>query len=141
MATGSSSLQPTIRRARSDDSSKLIALVERYYSEWDVWERDSAADVQYYLEQPAPLGYTVAEREDALVGCVLLRALPSSPLAAECKRLFVTAEHRGHGLASRLMDHAEAAAAAHGLQWIYLDTGEQFSAALKLYRGRGLRAV
>ena len=137
MATGSNAAQFVIRRATRDDLAQLTALLERYYSEWDVVQRDTPDHIAEYLGEPAPLGFVVVEECGVLVACVLLRALPSIPSAAECKRLYVTAEHRGEGLASLLMDYVEGLAAAGGLQWIYLDTGANFAAAQSLYRARG----
>jgi ribosomal protein S18 acetylase RimI-like enzyme len=56
--------------------------------------------------------------------------------AFECKRLYVVSDYRGHGLASRLMDHVEDVA-SRVADWIYLDTGGEFTAAQSLYRARG----
>ncbi|HEX4154941.1 MAG TPA: GNAT family N-acetyltransferase [Acidobacteriaceae bacterium] len=140
MATGSSSTAPapiTLRRAAPADLPAVTALLNRYYTEWHVWEHDPPARVLHYIEQSPPLGYLLAERDGALVGCVMLRAIPSVPSAAECKRLFVLPEIRGRGLASQLMDHIESLASAHHLAWIYLDSTEEFSAALSFYRIRG----
>jgi GNAT superfamily N-acetyltransferase len=140
MATGSS---PTpapeliLRRATPADLPALTTLLERYYTEWAVWEHDPPERVLHYIEQPSPLGYILAERDGTLVACVMLRTIPSIPSAAECKRLFVTPELRGHGLASQLMDHVESLAAAHNLAWIYLDSTDEFTTALSLYRHRG----
>jgi ribosomal protein S18 acetylase RimI-like enzyme len=49
----------------------------------------------------------------------------------------VIPEHRGEGLASLLMDYVEGLAAAGRLEWIYLDTGANFTAAQSLYSARG----
>lgn len=136
METGSNATHFVIRRASRDDLPQLGALLERYYAEWDVVQRDSPERVARYLDQRAPFGFVVVEKNSELVACVLLRALPAIPSAAECKRLYVVPEHRGEGLASLLMDYIEGFAAAR-LQWIYLDTGENFTAAQALYRARG----
>jgi ribosomal protein S18 acetylase RimI-like enzyme len=125
-----------IRRATRDDLPQLSALIERYYAEWDVVQRDTPERMVEYLEQPAPFGFVVVEENSVLVACVLLLALPSIPSAAECKRLYVAPEYRGEGLASLLMDYVEGFAAGR-LEWIYLDTGANFAAAQSLYRARG----
>lgn len=136
METGSNATHFVVRRASRDDLPQLSALLERYYAEWEVVQRDAPERVAEYLEQPAPFGYVVVEENGVLIACVLLRALPAIPSAAECKRLYVVPEHRGEGLASLLMDYLEGFAAAR-LQWIYLDTGENFTAAQSLYHARG----
>jgi GNAT superfamily N-acetyltransferase len=140
MATGSNSATSSsfvLRRATPDDLAQVLALLDRYYAEWHVWEHDPPKRVLHYIEQPSPFGYLLAERDGSLVGCVMLRTIPFIPSAAECKRLFVVPEVRGHGLASQLMDHLESIASAHHLAWIYLDSTEEFTTALSLYRNRG----
>ena len=125
-----------IRRATRDDLSRLNELIERYYAEWDVVQRDPPERIAEYLDQPAPFGFIIVEEAGMPVGCVLLRSLPSIAAAAECKRLYVVPERRGEGLASLLMDFVEGFAVER-LDWIYLDTGANFTAAQSLYRARG----
>lgn len=137
MATGSSSSkQFNIRRATRSDLPQLTALLDRYYVEWDVVQRDGPERTLEYIEQSDPFGFAIAEESGVLAACVLLRYLPSIPSAAECKRLYVLPDYRGDGLASRLMDYVERAAASK-VEWIYLDTGANFMAAQSLYRARG----
>ncbi len=137
METGYNAAQFVVRRATRDDLPQLSALLERYYTEWDVVQRDAPGRVPEYLDQPAPFGFVVVEEKGVLIACVLLRSLPSIASAAECKRLYVVTEHRGEGLASLLMDYVEGLAAAGRLEWIYLDTGANFIAAQSLYHARG----
>ena len=137
METGSNTAQFVIRRARRDDLPQLTALLEHYDSEWEVVQRDEPERIAEYFNQPAPFGFVVVEENDELVAGVLLRVLPAIPSAAQCKRLYVVPAHRGEGLASLLMDYVEGLAAAGRLQWIYLDTGANFTAAQSLYDARG----
>lgn len=139
METGSSSSQLVIRCATREDLPQLTDLVERYYDEWSVVQRDAPERIAEYIDQPNPFGFFVAEENGVLAGCVLLRALPSVASAVECKRLYVSPEYRGHGLASRLMDFVERLAASK-VGWIYLDTGANFTAAQSLYKARGYEA-
>lgn len=127
----------TIRRAAPVDIPALVALLEQYYTEWEVWEHDSPERVRHYVEQPLPFGYGIAESAGSLIGCVMLRPVPSIASAAECKRLFIAAQARGRGVASQLMDYVEAVAAGHHLEWIYLDSVDQFTGAISLYKKRG----
>jgi ribosomal protein S18 acetylase RimI-like enzyme len=139
METGSKAAEFIVRRAKRDDLPQLGALLERYYAEWDVVQRDGPERIAEYLEQRAPFGFVIVEQNGQLIACVLLRELPSIPSAAECKRLYVVPDYRGEGLASLLMDYAEGLAAAR-LEWIYLDTGANFTAAQSLYRARGYQS-
>lgn len=136
MVTGSKLAQFRIRRATRDDLPALMELLERYYAEWKVVQRDVPERIAEYLEQPAPFGFVIAEERGSLIGCVLLRPLKSIPSAGECKRLYIVPEHRGQGFASLLMDFIEGFATER-LDWIYLDTGPNFTAAQSLYAARG----
>ena len=136
MGTGFNAAQFVVRRAARDDLAQLSSLLERYYAEWDVVQRDTPNRIAEYLNQSAPLGFVVVEEDGLLIACVLLRALPSIASAVECKRLYVVPEHRGEGLASLLMDYVEGFAAGR-FDWIYLDTGANFTAAQSLYDARG----
>lgn len=132
------------------DLDPLCALLDRYYTEWDIWNRDPPSAVLAELQHPglgfffieavhehAPAEPQLAPAERQLAGCVLCRPLPSIEGAIECKRLFVAPEFRGQALATRLMDAAEAAAIRVGCHWMYLDSKDEFSTAIALYRRRG----
>lgn len=139
MATGSKAWQFRIRRATLDDLPQLSALIERYYDEWNVLQRDPPERIAEYLAGPEPCCFLVLEKEEGLVGCVLLRELPELQSALECKRLYVLPDYRGRRLASRLMDSVEDLA-SHTADWLYLDTGADFAAAQSLYPERGYEA-
>lgn len=136
MATGSEALRCIIRRATLDDLPQLSVLLERYYDEWHVLQRDPPESLPMYLASAEPCGFLVAERDHELAACVLLRRLSGLGSALECKRLYVLPEYRGQGLASRLMDSIEEIT-ARCADWLYLDTGGEFAAAQALYRARG----
>ena len=128
--------KPIIRRATASDLTALRALLQHYYNEGDVHHSEDEHSPNTYLHQH-PYGFFLAERSpNQIAGCVLYRAL-EIPHAAECKRLFVLPEFRGHNLAARLMDTLEDTARATGIRWIYLDSKDNFQAAITLYRRRG----
>jgi ribosomal protein S18 acetylase RimI-like enzyme len=126
----------TIRRATADDLPALHSLLQRYYAEGDVHHPDDESSLQATLHQH-PYGFFLAEfSPQEIAGCVLFRAL-SIPGAAECKRLFVLPQHRGHHLAALLMDTLEDTARASNLRYLYLDSKDNFAAAIAMYRRRG----
>jgi len=129
-----------IRRALPSDYSTLHDLLQRYYTEWDIWLRDPPEKTAADLAHPQ-LGFFLAEIDGKPAGCVLLRPLPAIPAATECKRLYVAPEFRGHGLASKLMDAAEYHALQAGLDWIYLDSRAEMTTAIALYRRRGYEEI
>jgi ribosomal protein S18 acetylase RimI-like enzyme len=133
----------SIRRATASDLPTLHALLELYYSEGDVHHTEDEHTLNAYLHQHH-YGFFLAEfcptpetTPTQIAGCVLYRRLDHIPAAAECKRLFVLPEFRGHSIAARLMDTLEETARASGLRWIYLDSKDNFQAAITMYRRRG----
>ena len=129
-----------IRRATKADLTSVGALLDNYYTEWDIWQRDPPEMILTYIQYPQ-LGFLLAEVDAKAAGCVLLRPLPSIPNAVECKRLFVAPEFRGQRLAALLMDAAENAAREAGSQWVYLDSKAEFTTAIALYRRRGYQEI
>jgi len=129
-----------LRRATADDLPHILTLLQHYYSEHNIWLRDppekTAADIADHQ-----LGFFLAEVDGTPAGCVLLRPLPSISSATECKRLYVAPEFRGHGLAGKLMDAAEAHARRAGLVWIYLDSRAEMTTAINMYRRRGYEEI
>jgi ribosomal protein S18 acetylase RimI-like enzyme len=99
------------------------------------WWRDVLRD---------PLTDTWVARDDnrGVVGCVrLTRAWkPNSRHRGEISKLMVASTARRQGLATRLMDTAEAAGWARGLRLLLLDT-ETDSPAQPFYAARGWRVV
>ena len=134
------SATPIIRRADARDLPAILTLLQHYYAEWDIRLSDTPEKTAADLAHPQ-LGFFLAELDGAPAGCVLLRPLLSTPSATECKRLYVAPEFRGHGLAGRLMDAAEAHARAVGLDWVYLDTQAVMTTAIALYRRRGYEEI
>lgn len=83
-----------------------------------------------------PLGaFLIATRDGAPVGCVALKG-DGSPVA-EIKRLWVSPDARGLGLAKRLMEEVERVAAELGIRTLRLDTNRALTGALAMYRNLG----
>ncbi len=126
----------TVRRAEKRDVPALRELLRLYFAEGDVRFKDTERTVLSQVQAPS-LGFYVAEISEELAGCVLCRALVSDADAAECKRLYVRPEFRGHGVATGLMDVIEAEARAAGFAWMYLDSKDNFVDAMAMYRRHG----
>lgn len=58
----------------------------------------------------------------------------------EVKRMYTMPEHRGQGIGKRILHEIEALARREGLTALALETGNNFDAALHLYRGAGFEA-
>lgn len=135
----------TLHQATPADLSTVLALVEAYYAEFHIQQRDDPTYTARLLDAHSPgAGYFLALVDDVPAGCVMLRPLPLPNLhgtAVECKRLYVLPAFRGQRLGGPLMDFAEAAARNAGHTWVYLDTNEDFAAALAMYRRRGYEDI
>jgi GNAT superfamily N-acetyltransferase len=117
-------------------SGEALHLLHEYYEAVHVVQRDDPQKLQAILQNRAS-GWWTATLGGKAVGCVVLRELPSIPQAAECKRLYVQPEARGHGIADKLMDALEDFARSEGVESIYLDSYGDLKTAIALYSKRG----
>jgi ribosomal protein S18 acetylase RimI-like enzyme len=85
------------------------------------------------------LVFLVARLDGRAVGCGALR--PLGPAVAEVKRMFVVPDHRGQGVARRLLRALEAAALARGWTTVRLETGVRQPESIALYRSAGYREI
>jgi DNA-binding MarR family transcriptional regulator/GNAT superfamily N-acetyltransferase len=128
---------PTVRIVRlSKINDDVLRLINEYYEAIHVTQRDAPATVKKIILDKKS-GVWLAYLDSQAVGCVVLKPLPSMSGAAECKRLYVQPEARGHGLANSLLDALETFAHDRGLTWIYLDSFDDLKAAVTLYKKRG----
>lgn len=61
--------------------------------------------------------------------------------AAEVKRIYVEPQLRGKGIASKILEHLEAAARDLGIHRLVLETGIYQAEAIGLYRKTGFQPV
>lgn len=115
--------------------STVLALLDEYYNEVDVLQRDTAEALRSALALPAS-GMWIALLGKEAVGCIILRPLVDLPRSGECKRLYVQPQARQRGIADALLTELERYAQAEGLDWIYLDSKDDLLGALSLYRRR-----
>jgi GNAT superfamily N-acetyltransferase len=83
--------------------------------------------------------FWVAGEGTTVVGCAGLRLLPDG--VGEVKRVFVTHQARGRGIASRLLAEVERVARARGLSRLRLDTRDDLVEARRLYAKHGYRPI
>ncbi|MFM9433119.1 GNAT superfamily N-acetyltransferase [Janthinobacterium sp. CG_23.3] len=114
-------------------------LLSEYYAAVGVTKRDTQQEIEAFLND-ASSALWIAYVGDIPAGCVVLRPLASIALAAECKRLYVRPQFRGRGLAESLLDAMEEHAVAAAVQWLYLDSKDDLTGALRIYAGRGYQA-
>jgi ribosomal protein S18 acetylase RimI-like enzyme len=90
------------------------------------------------MRLPAGL-FLVATLHGAPVGCGALKFHRGRP--TELKRMWVSPEVRGLGVARRLLDELERGAAEQGSRTIRLETNKTLTEAIALYRSAGYREV
>lgn len=89
--------------------------------------------------RPPRGAFLIARLRGQPVGCVALRLPAGSP--AEMKRMWVSPEVRGLGLAHRLLAAVEARAVKAGATVLHLDTNRALVEAIDLYRRSGFVEV
>ena len=119
--------------------SDAQAILHEYLNSVGVVQRDSPDALRQIIQDPSA-GMWLAYLGDEAVGCVMLRRLSTVPNACEVKRLYVQPRARGQGLAIALLDVLEQHAAVSGFKWIYLDSKDDLTAAINLYRKRGYKS-
>ena len=117
-------------------TNDALSLLNEYYEAINVTQRDTLRSIRE-TSRDKSAGIWLAYLNEQAVGCVLLKRLPSIPIAGECKRLYVKPDARGLGIASKMLDALEAFAREKGLSWIYLDSFDALEAAIMLYERRG----
>jgi DNA-binding MarR family transcriptional regulator/GNAT superfamily N-acetyltransferase len=127
---------PRVRIVRlSKMRDEALRLINEYYRAIQVTRRDSPTAIGKIIQGKGS-GVWLAYLNNQAVGCVVLKPLPMAS-AAECKRLYVQPQARGHGLASSMLDALETFARQQGVAWIYLDSFAALKVAVGLYRKRG----
>lgn len=95
-------------------------------------------DIGHEMTGDGIVAMVVLRDGDVAVACGALRAAPELGAGTgELKRMYVVPSYRGQGLARRVLDELEAAAPAHGLRRLVLETGALQAAAIGLYLAAG----
>jgi GNAT superfamily N-acetyltransferase len=134
------SIEIVEERFDSPDSAMLVAdyvaEIKAMYPEWtpDVPPRMTGRDV-------APPGgrWLLAYRHRRAVGCAGLKRIDDR--TAEIKRIYVTPDARGTGVAQALLRRLEQAAREVGYRVVRLDTGAKQPASVALFRSSGYEPI
>jgi putative acetyltransferase len=120
----------------SPDQPEVIALIadlDAYQNTLYPPESVYALDLDS-LKQPNVLFAVARDDDGAAIGCC---AIVITPEFGELKRMYVQPEQRGKGVAHRVLDLLEGAAAARGCTRLTLESGPYQKEALALYARRG----
>ena len=118
--------------------------LEQYFAEIAVrfeqgLDRTAVLTADPHEVTPPHGAFFLAVAEGRPVGCGALKR--TAPGVADVKRVWVSPDVRGGGIASRLMDALEDTAASMGLSQVRLETNRALTEAMALYRARGYREV
>lgn len=113
-----------------------FAIVEEYYEAVNVVARDTQDEfARLYFKSGT--GIWLAWLEEEVIGCIALRAMPQFTDSGEVKRLYVKPEYRGRGIAAALHDALQRYATNSGYRWLYLDTADNMTSAIRFYEQQG----
>jgi GNAT superfamily N-acetyltransferase len=136
MSASSVSQQVIVRKVTRKLIADALLLIGEYYDEIGVILRDSTEDILHYVDDPES-GIWITYVGAMPAGCVVLRPLAARPHCGEVKRLYVRRAFRRMGIAHALMQALEAEAKTRATQWLYLDTKDDLSEAIRIYEQQG----
>ena len=117
------------------DFQKLTQLFDDYLVEIDGDEKDFFAQYnQIYIDN-----VIVCYEDEIAVGCGAFKEY--EPTVAEIKRMFVLPEKRGKGIASTVLNGLEIWAKENGFQQAILETSNQLTNAISLYKKTGYEVI
>lgn len=117
------------------DFQKLTQLFDDYLVEIDGDEKDFFAQYnQIYIDH-----VILCYEDEIAVGCGAFKEY--EPTVAEIKRMFVLPEKRGKGIASTVLNGLEIWAKENGFQQAILETSNQLTNAISLYKKTGYEII
>lgn len=125
-------------------STEAIVAVEAYFAELDRRFIDGfEAGDAVHAEAPeyeSPRGaFVVVRCGDAVAGCGAVQTLDQG--VGEIKRMWIHPDHRGQGIASRLLRHLESVVVELGHHVVRLDTNAVLLEAIAMYERAGYRSI
>jgi GNAT superfamily N-acetyltransferase len=112
------------------------AAIQERYPEWSPAQRPTAEPGEI---SPPGGGFLVAYADGEAVGCGAFKRLDDE--ACEIKRVYVTPDARGLGLARTILAALEDAAREAGYTVARLDTGARLGGAVELFRSAGYEDI
>jgi ribosomal protein S18 acetylase RimI-like enzyme len=127
-----------IRRAMPSETHIAYSIVAEYYEAMKVVARDLREEfARLYFVRGA--GIWLARLEEKVIGCIALREMPQFTDSGEVKRLYVQPQYRAQGIAVALHEALESYARNFGYRWLYLDTADNMTAAIRFYEKHGYK--
>jgi putative acetyltransferase len=129
----------TLRRTNSTDTD-FVSLV--HLLDADLKVRDGDKDHEFYHQFNAITNINhciVAHEMDIAVGCGGIKAFDDTTM--EVKRMFVLPEHRGKGIAAKILSDLESWSKELGFSKCILETGYNQPEAIALYKKCGYHII
>ncbi len=129
-------------RAADPASAPARWAMERYFAEISErfgFEIGTALDDAGSAYAPPRGAFVLAGPDDSPLACGAVQFLDDE--RGEIKRMWVSPDARGQGLARSLLGHLEAVIAASGRTRSLLDTNSSLTPAVRLYESSGYRQV
>lgn len=127
-----------IENTNSDnpDFRKLVSLLDK-----SLWETYPELKADYWGNNIIEFNPNVVLvfRNDVAVACACFKKYDAN--SVEIKRMFVSPEHRGFGLAQHMLQELEKNAAALGFTSLILETLVKQTAAIALYKSAGFVVI
>ena len=130
------SLAIAVETPLSDDVRRLVAALNE--AALKLTPREFAHHLTVEQMAGPEMTVFVARDGDEAVAMGSLRRHPGG--VGEVKRMYTMPQHQGRGIGKRILAEIEALARREGLASLALETGNNFDAALHLYRKAGFGA-
>ena len=130
-------IEITTERPDSDDARALIEELEGTLAALYPSESRHGYSVDKLIRQS--VAFFVVRRDGEPAGCGGVQLFGRE--YGELKRMYVRPDHRGTGLAKRMLEHLEAFTRGHSVGLLRLETGIHQKAAIALYEGAGFRRI
>ncbi|MFC6998512.1 GNAT family N-acetyltransferase [Rufibacter roseus] len=137
----------TTRPIQKEDNKALAELIRKVFREFKIdmpgtVYTDPTTDVLYTYFQTPGSGYLLAQLDGEMIGgCGVYptEGLPES--CAELVKFYLSAEARGKGIGSRLLQESIIMAKELGYRQLYLESFPELSKAVSMYERAGFKLI
>ncbi|WP_461532013.1 GNAT family N-acetyltransferase [Sinomicrobium sp.] len=136
-----------LRPVKETDSAVLPEIIRAVFEEYDAPKQgtvysDPDTDELYRVFQKERSVLWVAEEDGKILGCCGIYPTPGlSENCAELVKFYLSAQARGKGIGSLLMQQSVKSAKTMGYTQLYIESLPHFATAVKMYEKQGFRRL